>query len=90
MMDADNCTLLAKNPNVKIWQMTNKTEDNLITSYMEIKKITKNGTGLYRCGASATTVGHAISVSVTGKRSFYVFYCFGRVFAYIIYHVYFI
>ncbi|XP_041938766.1 B- and T-lymphocyte attenuator isoform X1 [Alosa sapidissima] len=66
-LDADNtCTPLPENPNVEIWQESVSNEDNLIISYMEIKKTTKDYSGLYRCGVDATTTGHSISVTVTG------------------------
>ena len=87
MMDVDNCTSLAENPNVTIWQqMPADTEENIITSYMEIKNITKNDIGLYRCNYSQRTAAHSIFVYVTGKWSFF-FYCFGQVFSYIILYI---
>lgn len=42
LMDVENCTSLAENPNVRIWQqMANYTEGNLVISYMEIRRITR-------------------------------------------------
>ena len=77
LVDVENCTPLAENPNVKIWQhVPVNTEGNLTISYMVIQKITKYDSGLYRCGAFDSTAGHSITVNVTGKWSFYVFYCF--------------
>ena len=68
LMDVENCTSLSENPNVRIWQqMPNNTEENLTTSYMHIRKITKNDSGLYRCSGSAYAPGRSIRVHVTGK-----------------------
>ncbi|XP_031438554.1 B- and T-lymphocyte attenuator-like [Clupea harengus] len=68
LVDVENCTPLAENPNVKIWQhVPVNTEGNLTISYMVIQKITKYDSGLYRCGAFDSTAGHSITVNVTGK-----------------------
>ncbi|XP_062389468.1 B- and T-lymphocyte attenuator-like [Sardina pilchardus] len=66
LVDNTTCTPLPENRYVRIWQELVSNEDNLIKSYMEIKEATKAYSGLYKCAVSATSVGHSISVTVTG------------------------